>query len=74
MALTRKQNAEAVLAQLRGVGPQTIPDIRADLGMTKREVEDALYLLVRQGQAEYDWPTTVPLTYKATKVAAMREP
>lgn len=74
MALTRKQNTEAVLSELRGVGPNTVQGIRDDLHMTKREIEQALWLLCNQGLAEYDYPMTSPLTYKASKVAAMREP
>lgn len=67
-ALSRKQNAEAVLAQLRGVGPQTVAEIRADLGITKREVDDALWLLCWTGRAEYAGPGA-PLVYKASVVA-----
>ncbi len=64
--LTRKENAEGVLAQLRAVGPQTAAEIRACLGITKREVEDALHLLGAHARVEYTWPTTSPLTYKAS--------
>lgn len=67
-SLTRKQNAEAVLAQLRGVGPQTVAEIRADLGITKREVDDALWLLCSSGRAEYAGPGA-PLVYKASAAA-----
>lgn len=63
---TRKQNAEAVLAQLCGIGPQTVAEIQRDLGMTKREVEDALWLLGNRGEVEYAYPYTSPLTYKTT--------
>jgi DNA-binding IclR family transcriptional regulator len=70
MELTRRQKSEGVLAHLRGVGPQTAAQIQEDLRMTKREVEDALHILVRQGAVEYDWPTTSPLTYKASQEEA----
>lgn len=63
--LTRKQMAEAVLAQLRGVGPQTVAEIQSDLGATKREVEGALYLLTSHAQVEHVWPVTSPLRYEA---------
>jgi hypothetical protein len=62
-SLSRKQNAEAVLAQLRGVGPQTKEQIRSDLGMTKSAVEDALWLLMNRDKIEYAGPGA-PLTYK----------
>lgn len=65
MRLTRKQNAEAVLAQLRGVGPQPVAEIRACLGITKREVEEALWLLCSTGKVEYAAPGS-PLVYKAS--------
>ncbi len=64
--LTNKQLAEAVHAQLRGVGPQTVAQIQGDLAMTRRQVEDALHLLSNRGKVEYVWPTTSPLTYKAS--------
>ena len=69
--LTRKENAEAVLSQLRGVGAQSVADVQQDLGMKKREVEDAIWLLASQNKIEYAGLGT-PLTYKAT--ATKREP
>lgn len=63
--LTRRQKSEAVLAQLRGVGSQTRAEIQADLKMTKREVEDALQILMQEGKVGYAWPVTSPLTYEA---------
>lgn len=68
MSLTsRKENAEAVLAQLRGVGPQTADEIRDDLRITKREVEDALYWLGSRSRVEYAEPIQSPLIYKASE-------
>ena len=62
---TRKQSADAVLAHLRDAGPRTVDELQADLAMTKRQVQDALYLLGNRQEVEYVWPTTAPLTYKA---------
>ena len=64
--LTGAQNAEGILAQLRGVGPQTVAEIQDDLRITKREVEDALWYLVNRSLVEYTWPVTSPITYKVT--------
>lgn len=69
--LTRKEFAEAILVQLRAVGPQTVAEIRQDLGITKKDAEDAVWFLASRGQIEYDWPMSAPPAYK---VAAMREP
>ena len=66
-SLSRKEIAQSVLAQLRGVGPQTVADIRADLLLNKRQTEDALHLLVSHGQVEYDYPPSSPLVYKAVR-------
>lgn len=65
-SLTRKQNAEAVLSQLRGVGPQTPEEIRGCLGMKKRDVEDAIWLLANERRIEYDYPVSSPLRYKVS--------
>lgn len=65
--LTGHQKAEAVLAQLRGVGPQTVAEIQADLRLSKRDVERALWLLGSRGQVEYGWPTSSPLVYQAAR-------
>lgn len=64
--LTRKQHREGVLAQLRAVGPQTVAGIMSDLGITKREAEDALWYLANRGQVEYTWPSSSPITYKVS--------
>jgi hypothetical protein len=66
--LTRNQIAEAILAQLRGVGPQSIAEIQDDLRITKREVEGAIWLLANRGDVEYTFPYTSPLIYKATSL------
>lgn len=63
--LTRRQKADGVLSQLRALGPQTVAQIQSDLKMTKREVEDALWLLGNSGAVEYAYPLTSPLTYEA---------
>lgn len=63
--LTPSQNAQAVISQLRGVGPQPVSEIQTCLGMTKREVEHALWVLCSRGEAEYTHPMTSPPTYKA---------
>jgi hypothetical protein len=63
MTSARKANAEAVLTQLRAVGPQTAAEIQQDLGLTKREVESALHQLLG-ASVEYDYPTRSPLVYK----------
>lgn len=62
---TRQELAEAVLVQLRACGPQSAAEIKADLGLSKREVEAALYRLGGQGLVEYAHPTTSPLRYVA---------
>lgn len=66
MARTSQETAAGVLAHLRAVGPQTAAQIRENLGITKRETEHALWMLQNRGAVELEWPTTSPLTYKAT--------
>lgn len=68
-ALTRKQNAENVITSLRATGPMSVAEIQSTLGMSKREVEDALWLLGSSARVEYDYPVSSPLVYKATNEA-----
>jgi predicted transcriptional regulator len=62
---TRQANAEGVLAQLRGVGPQSVVEIKDDLKMTQRAVGEALYDLQNRNLVELDYPSRFPLKYKA---------
>lgn len=65
--LTRNQIAAGVFAQLRALGPQTVAQIQDDLRITKREIEDALYVLTNRGHVEHAWPSTSPLVYQVTQ-------
>lgn len=64
--LTTKQIAQGVLSQLRALGPQTVAQIQDDLRIPKREIEQALHLLMIRNEVEYAWPSTSPLVYQAT--------
>jgi predicted transcriptional regulator len=63
--LSRREIADGVLAHLRACGPQTVAEIKTELGLTKREVEAAIYLLMNQSRIEYDYPSRSPLSYVA---------
>lgn len=67
MSVKSKEHQQAVLAQLRGVGPQPASEIQACLGITKREVEHALWILMNQNKVDHDYPVTSPFIYKAVK-------
>lgn len=64
-SLARQQTADRVYAHLTEVGPQTVEEVKTGLGLTKRETEDAIHLLMSRNRAEYDYPTRSPLAYVA---------
>jgi hypothetical protein len=63
--LTRKEYAHGIEAQLRALGPQTVAQIREDLGLTKRDAEDAIWYLMSMNRIEY--AGTFPIVYRIAK-------
>lgn len=63
---TRKQTSDIVLEHIRENGPQTGEEIQAALGLTKRAVDDALYLLMSHARIEYTHPVRSPLAYQVS--------
>ena len=55
-----------VLDYLRAGNDRTVAGIRAATGLTKRQIETALWHLTAKAEIEYDYPAGLPLTYKVS--------
>lgn len=70
-SMARQITREQVLAHLREAGPQTREEIQRALRLTKRQTEDALWLIRTYNEADWatnpDGTTRVPLAYEVPR-------